>query len=166
MDVPSPRSDATLMKSKAMAAEGAMGRNILVVVNARKKDAAVPTAQKDSSGTAGTSHTAPANTKERADRAMGFLPGPTTTPRGVKSIPTVRAPRGAGMNMAVVTPTASARGAMEAANTNAPVVMVVVGTAIALAETNMELRRMRATDAGLGVMGAARRARRLLAPRG
>lgn len=160
MDVPSPTSGATPTKNKVMAVEEAPERTILMA-NARK-DAAVPTAQKGSN-TARTSHTSPANTRERVDRAMGVLPGPTS----VRSMSTVRAPRGAAaMSMGAATATASARRATEeAANTDA--LVVVAGTAIALAETtNMEVRRMRATGAGLGVMGATRRARRLLAPRG
>ena len=72
MDVPSPTSNATLTKSKAMAVEGVTERSILLVTT-RKKDAAVP-----------TSNTASTNTK-RVDRAMGTIPGP----RGVKSMMTV-----------------------------------------------------------------------------
>lgn len=142
MDAPSPTSSATRMKSKAIAVE-ATERNILMV-NAWKKDAAVP-----------PSHTGPANTRERVDRVMGIIPGP----RGIKSMMTVGAPRGVEMSTGLVTATVSARGAMEAANTNSP---VVVGMITALAETDMEVRKMRATAAGPGVMEA----KILLAPRG
>ena len=149
MDVPGPTSSAILMKSKAMALEGATERTVLMA-DAREKEAAVQTTRKDS-GMARISYTAPANTRarERVDRDMEIIPGPTTTPRGVRSMTIVRAPRGA------VTATASARGAIEDTNT--------VGTTIALV-TDMEVvRRTRATDAGLGVMGATRIP---LAPRG
>jgi hypothetical protein len=157
MDEPGPTSSAILMRSKVMAVEEATLR-IIPIADTRKKDAPVPTTRKDS-GTARTGHTATTNTRARprVDRAMGIIPSPTTTPRGLRSMTTVRAPRGAARSMGAVTATASARGAMEDANTDA-----LMGTMIALAETDMGVRRMRALDAGLGVMGATR----LLAPRG